>query len=86
MQQFNAQFIDRFLQPLLLRIFTDMGEGKQNPYLRKLMAGTEEVPFLPEEKKDFINDYFSPTGQNLSAPRQPKTRNSKTLFLTRSPV
>lgn len=58
MQQFDTQFIDRFMQPLLLRIFTDIAEGKDNLYLQKLLAGEEKIPLLKEEKEDFINDYF----------------------------
>jgi hypothetical protein len=58
MQQFDTQFIDRYMQPLLMRIFTDIAAGKENTYLQKLLAGTEIIPFREEEKKDFINDYF----------------------------
>jgi hypothetical protein len=58
MQQFDTQFIDRFMQPLLMRIFTDIAEGKDNIYLQKLLAGEEKIPLLKEEKEDFIEDYF----------------------------
>ncbi len=58
MQQFDSQFIDRSMQPLLMRIFTDIADGKENPYLQKLLAGEEIIPLKEEEKKDFINDYF----------------------------
>jgi hypothetical protein len=58
MQQYDTQFINVFLQPLVSRIFTDIADGKNNPYLQKFFRGTEGEPLLETEKNDLIQDYF----------------------------
>ncbi|MCC7197330.1 hypothetical protein IT413_04020 [Candidatus Peregrinibacteria bacterium] len=59
MSGFTPQFVDKFLNPLLKRVMTDMADPSEDKqYLRRLTIGAQSQKLQPLEREKFFRDYF----------------------------
>jgi hypothetical protein len=59
MTGFTPQFVERFLNPLLKQVMTDMADPPEDKqYLKRLTIGLQSEKLQPLEREKFFSDYF----------------------------
>lgn len=59
MSGFTPQFVERFLNPLLKQVMTDMSDPSEDKqYLKRLTLGLQSEKLQPLEREKFFRDYF----------------------------